>query len=84
MLETPDPLSLEAMRAADKLEHELARIPQVEAHSLLDLYRRGAARRRKSVLRKPRGCAHSPPEHRCSAAPDCWATTISALRSSWA
>ncbi|MHB8478724.1 MAG: MMPL family transporter, partial [Steroidobacteraceae bacterium] len=42
MLEARDPLSLEALRAADKLELELARIPQVEAHSLLDLYRRGA------------------------------------------
>ena len=40
MLETPDPLGLTALRAADRLEHELARIPQVEAHSLLDLYRR--------------------------------------------
>jgi uncharacterized protein len=40
MLETPDPLGLAALRAADRLEHELARIPQVEAHSLLDLYRR--------------------------------------------
>ncbi len=42
MLEAPDPLSIDALRAADKLELELARIPQVEAHSLLDLYRRGA------------------------------------------
>ncbi len=40
MLEAPDPLGLAALRAADRLEHELARIPQVEAHSLLDLYRR--------------------------------------------
>jgi predicted RND superfamily exporter protein len=43
MLEARDPLSLAALRAADELERELARIPQVEAHSLLDLYRRGAA-----------------------------------------
>src|SRR5580658_1550395 len=42
MLEAPDPLGLEALRAADRLERELAKIPQVEAHSLLDLYRRGA------------------------------------------
>src|ERR1700691_2003828 len=41
MLESRDPLSLAALRAADQLEHDLAKIPQVEAHSLLDLYRRG-------------------------------------------
>jgi predicted RND superfamily exporter protein len=40
MLEAPDPLSLAALRAADRLEHQLAGIPRVEAHSLLDLYRR--------------------------------------------
>lgn len=40
MLEAPDPLSLAALRAADRLEHELAKVPNVEAHSLLDLYRR--------------------------------------------
>jgi predicted RND superfamily exporter protein len=40
MLESADPLGLAALRAADKLEQELGRIPQVEAHSLLDLYRR--------------------------------------------
>jgi predicted RND superfamily exporter protein len=40
MLEAPDPLSLAALRAADGLEHELAKIPHVEAHSLIDLYRR--------------------------------------------
>src|SRR6202522_883646 len=43
MLESPDPLSLESLRAADRLEHELAGIPQVEAHSLLDLYRHGGS-----------------------------------------
>ena len=42
MLESTDPLSLAALRAADKLEQELAKIPRIEAHSLLDLYRRGA------------------------------------------
>ncbi len=42
MLEAPDPLGLEPLRAADRLEQELAKIPQVEAHSLLDLHRRGA------------------------------------------
>jgi uncharacterized protein len=40
MLEAADPLSVAALGAADRVEHELARIPQVEAHSLLDLYRR--------------------------------------------
>jgi predicted RND superfamily exporter protein len=43
MLEARDPLSRDALRAADRLEHELARIPQVEAHSLLDLYRRASS-----------------------------------------
>jgi predicted RND superfamily exporter protein len=43
MLEAPDPLSPAALRAADRLEHELARIPHVEAHSLIDLYRRGGS-----------------------------------------
>jgi predicted RND superfamily exporter protein len=40
MLEAADPLSLASLRAADQLEHKLAKIPQVGAHSLLDLYRR--------------------------------------------
>src|ERR1700677_4726674 len=40
MLEAPDPLSLAALRAADRLEHERAKIPNVQAHSLLDLNRR--------------------------------------------
>jgi predicted RND superfamily exporter protein len=39
MLQTADPLGVAALRAADGLEHELAQIPQVEAHSLLDIYR---------------------------------------------
>jgi hypothetical protein len=43
MLESPDPLGLESLRAADRLEHELAGIPQVEAHSLIDLYRHGSS-----------------------------------------
>ena len=43
MLESPDPLSLAALRAADRLEHDLAKIPEVEAHSLLDLYRRAGS-----------------------------------------
>ena len=43
MLVAPDPLSVAALRAADRLEHELGRIPKVEAHSLLDLYRRAGS-----------------------------------------
>src|SRR5580698_3420559 len=36
MLEAPDPLNLTSLRAADALERQLAKIPRVEAHSLLD------------------------------------------------
>ena len=43
MLEAPDPLSAATLVNADRLEHELAKIPQVEAHSLLDLYRRSGS-----------------------------------------
>src|ERR1700688_4447130 len=43
MLEAADPLSLAALRAADGLEHELAKIPHVAAHSLLDFYRRAGS-----------------------------------------
>jgi predicted RND superfamily exporter protein len=43
MLEAPDPLNLAALRAADRLEAELAKIPQVQAHSFLDLYRRSGS-----------------------------------------
>jgi predicted RND superfamily exporter protein len=43
MLESPDPYSLASLRAADQLEHELAKIPNVEAHSLLDLGRRAGS-----------------------------------------
>jgi predicted RND superfamily exporter protein len=42
-LESRDPLGVDALRAADALEHTLAAIPQVEAHSLLDFYRHGQA-----------------------------------------
>lgn len=41
MLEAPDPLSPDILRAADHLEHELAKIPHVEAHTLITLFRRG-------------------------------------------
>jgi uncharacterized protein len=43
MLESPDPLSLASLRAADRLEHVLAGIAQVQPHSLLDLYRHGGS-----------------------------------------
>jgi predicted RND superfamily exporter protein len=42
LLEAPDPLSTEALQGADQLEHELDKIPHVEAHSLLPLFFRGA------------------------------------------
>lgn len=45
MLEAPDPLSLASLRAADRLESELGRIPHVEAHSLLSLYRHASSLR---------------------------------------
>jgi uncharacterized protein len=40
LLEAPDPLSLTTLQNADRLERELDKIPQVEAHSLLTLYHR--------------------------------------------
>ena len=43
MLESPDPLSLASLRAADRLEHALGGIAQIQPHSLLDLYRRGGS-----------------------------------------
>ena len=43
MLEAPDPLSPEILRAADHLEQQLAKIPQVEPHSLITLFRHGPA-----------------------------------------
>jgi predicted RND superfamily exporter protein len=43
MLEGPQPLSLAALRAADQLEYQLAGIAHVQAHSLIDFYRRGTA-----------------------------------------
>jgi uncharacterized protein len=43
MLEAPDPLSPDVLRAADRLERELAKIPHVEPHSLLTLFSRGTA-----------------------------------------
>jgi uncharacterized protein len=43
MLEAPDPLSPAVLQSAARLERELDKIPHVEAHSLLTLYRRGSA-----------------------------------------
>lgn len=43
MLEAPDPLSPAVLQSAARLERELDKIPHVEAHSLLTLYRRGGA-----------------------------------------
>jgi hypothetical protein len=40
MLEAADPLSPTALRSADQLDHQLAKIPGVEPHSLIDFYRR--------------------------------------------
>ncbi len=45
MLESADPLSADALRAASGVEAALAKIPHVEAHSLLTLYRHGGAAR---------------------------------------
>jgi hypothetical protein len=41
MLEAPDPLSPDTLRAADHLERELSKIAHVEPHSLLTLFRHG-------------------------------------------
>jgi uncharacterized protein len=41
MLEAPDPLSPDILRATDHLEQQLANIAHVEPHSLLTLFRRG-------------------------------------------
>ncbi|MBV8851773.1 MAG: MMPL family transporter [Sinobacteraceae bacterium] len=43
ILESADPLSLDALREAQQVQEQLGRIPRVQARSLLDLYRRGAA-----------------------------------------
>lgn len=42
MLEARDPLSPDILRAADRLESQLGKIPHVEPHTLLTLFRRGA------------------------------------------
>jgi len=41
MLEGADPLSPAALRAADQLQRQLAKVPGVKAHSLIDFFRRG-------------------------------------------
>src|SRR5579885_3152063 len=43
ILESADPLSLDSLREAQQVQEQLGRIPHVQARSLLDLYRRGAA-----------------------------------------
>jgi predicted RND superfamily exporter protein len=43
MLETPDPYTPAALQAAGRLEHELDKIPLVQAHSVLDLEQPAAA-----------------------------------------
>ncbi|HKN09123.1 MAG TPA: hypothetical protein VJ376_06535, partial [Pseudomonadota bacterium] len=43
MLEASDPLSPAVLQSAERLEGELAKIPRVEAHSLLTLYRRAGS-----------------------------------------
>jgi uncharacterized protein len=43
MLEAPDPLSPDILRATDQLERTLSKIPHVEAHSLIRLFTRGAS-----------------------------------------
>src|SRR3984893_4594474 len=40
MLEAPDPLSQSTLQGAERLERELGKIPKVEAHSVLTLFRR--------------------------------------------
>jgi predicted RND superfamily exporter protein len=40
MLEAPDPLSQSSLQGAERLERALGKIPNVEAHSLLTLFRR--------------------------------------------
>src|SRR5882757_3657740 len=72
MLEAPDPLSADVLRAADALERGLAKIPHVEAHSLVDLYRHGNSKGEISAAR-PVFCALSLQERRCFAAQDFWA-----------
>src|ERR1700719_334198 len=40
MLEAPDPLSQATLQGAARLERELGKIPKVEAHSLITIFRR--------------------------------------------
>ena len=42
LLDTPDPLTLGALQAADQLEHALGAIPNVNPHSLLTVFFRAA------------------------------------------
>ncbi len=43
LLEAPDPFSPEALQSAARLEHELNKIPNVAAHSVLSLHRAAGA-----------------------------------------
>ena len=54
MLEAPDPLSPAVLSAEQHIEQELARIPGVEAQSLLSLYRHGAAAAPVTAAEAPR------------------------------
>jgi uncharacterized protein len=49
MLESPDPLSDAAVSAASRVESQLAKIPHVEAQSLLTLYRRAGSGRQAAA-----------------------------------
>src|ERR1700722_16362706 len=42
MLEAPDPLNQDTLQAAARLERELGKIPRVEAHSVLTIFRRAS------------------------------------------
>src|ERR1700688_3816146 len=43
MLEAPDPLNQDTLQAAARLERELGKIPRVEAHSVLTIFRRASS-----------------------------------------
>src|SRR5262249_28748877 len=54
MLEGPDPLSSEALRAAAQLERQLANIDGVKPHSLVDFFRRSDPKAPLSAAEAPR------------------------------
>jgi len=53
MLESPDPLSDAAVSAASRVESQLAKIPHVEAQSLLTLYRHAGSDRQAGSSEAP-------------------------------